>query len=143
MLSILSKTVNLYIPSQIQVRHYRVARELPALTPEQREVLLGCALGDLCIVKGKGYVNSRLQFAQGAVNRPYLMHLYSLFENSCGSAPKIYPYRDGRETIAFNTLSSPILNEFRELFYSEGVKTVPPTIGELLTARGLAYWAMD
>jgi hypothetical protein len=36
-----------------------------------------------------------------------------------------------------------MFNEYRDLFYSNGVKIVPPTIGELLTARGLAYWAMD
>jgi hypothetical protein len=26
------------------------------------------------------------------------------------------------------------------LFYKEKVKTVPKNLGELLTARGLAYW---
>jgi len=36
-----------------------------------------------------------------------------------------------------------MFTEFRDLFYPNGVQIVPPIIGELLTARGLAYWAMD
>jgi len=43
-------------------------------------------------------------------------------------------------SISFNTLSSPIFNEFYGLFYPEGVKIVPHTIGDLLTARSLAYF---
>lgn len=45
---------------------------------------------------------------------------------------------------AFETLSFPCFNYYRELFYnSEGKKIVPTNIGDLLTPRGLAYWIMD
>jgi hypothetical protein len=43
----------------------------------------------------------------------------------------------------FNTRSVPIFNEFLSLFYPKGVKTVPPNIGDILTARALAFWAID
>jgi len=61
----------------------------------------------------------------------------------CGTAPKVYTRPSGRASISFQTLSSPIFTEFHDLFYSNGVQIVPPTIGHLLTARGLAYWSMD
>jgi hypothetical protein len=37
----------------------------------------------------------------------------------------------------------PCLNYYHDLFYKEKVKTVPKNLGQLLTARGLAYWIMD
>jgi hypothetical protein len=55
-------------------------------------------------------------------------------------APKVYTRPTGKAYISFQTLCSPMFNEYRVLFYSNGVKIVPPTIGELLTARGLAYF---
>jgi hypothetical protein len=72
-----------------QIREYRRPAVLPPLTPELREVIVGCALGDLYIVKGKGYVNARLRFGQGYVHSAYLMHLYSLFKDYCITAPKV------------------------------------------------------
>jgi hypothetical protein len=37
----------------------------------------------------------------------------------------------------------PCFNELYDLFYVNGVKIIPLNIGELLTARGLAYLSMD
>ena len=55
-------------------------------------------------------------------------------------APKVYTRPTGKAYISFQTLCSPMFNEYRDLFYSNGVKTVPPTIGDILTARSLAYF---
>jgi hypothetical protein len=71
------------------------------------------------------------------------MHLYSIFEPYCGTAPKVYTRPTGKVYIRFTTLSSPKLTEFHDLFYSNGVKTVPPTIGDILTARSLAYLLVE
>jgi hypothetical protein len=91
-----------------------------------------CVLGDLSIIKGKGVVNPRLQFLQGACNFEYLMHLYDIFQTYCGTpgAPKVsshYNKQTGKRHghIGFNTLSSPIFLEFNSLFYKDGVKFVP------------------
>jgi hypothetical protein len=100
-------------------------------------------LGDLHIQKRTANSNANLQFWQGIVNAEYLMHLYSLFESYCGSAPKVYTRHSGKANVYFNTLTSPVFTEFNSLFYLDGVKHVPANIGELLTARSLAYWAMD
>jgi len=129
-----------------QMRQSRTPRptDFPtSLPPELQEVLVGCTLGDLSILRGKRSDNARLQFWQGIVNAEYLMHLYSLFESYCGSAPKVYTRHSGKANVYFNTLTSPVFTEFNSLFYLDGVKHVPANIGELLTARSLAYWAMD
>ena len=77
--------------------------------------------------------------------------LYDLFKNYCNSGPKY----DGRKLslnsnsekvysrVYFQTYCLPSFNYYHQLFYKDGVKTIPINIMELLTARGLAYWAMD
>lgn len=47
------------------------------------------------------------------------------------------------QSIYFDTLTYEAFNYYHELFYSDKTKIVPLNIQELLTARGLAYWAMD
>jgi hypothetical protein len=87
-----------------------------------------------------------IQFWQGIGNAEYLMHLFSIFESSCRTPPKVSTFSlnsTGKSYQNYCTLSSPLFTEFLDLFYPCGKKRVPPNIGELLTARGLAYWAMD
>jgi len=60
--------------------------------------------------------------------------------------PKLYAIkREAGEygQINFQTLSFPFFDELYDLFYVDGVKIVPATIGERLTPIGLAYWAME
>jgi hypothetical protein len=76
------------------------------------------------------------------------MHLYSLFQSYCGSQPKhstatLKSTGRSYERLSFSTLSSPIFTELHSLFYLKGIKVVPAGIGDLITARSLAYWAMD
>lgn len=95
--------------------------------------------------------NTRLQFKQSKINEEYIYHLYSLFENYCGSIPTNIKTFDSRPTkykyyysIKFNTYSLPCFNKFRELFYNtKGVKILPEEIEYNLTPRSLAYWIMD
>ena len=51
-----------------------------------------CVLGDLSIIKGKGVVNPRLQFLQGACNFEYLMHLYDIFQKRSAFPGSQYPF---------------------------------------------------
>nr|CAJ00336.1 putative LAGLIDADG homing endonuclease [Rhizophagus intraradices] len=120
----------------------------PALSSTQREILVGGLLGDLSIYRAKVTHNARLYVQQGSVHKEYLNHLYSVFQNLCSSEPKWSLSLDKRsnttyETLRFNSRSLPCFNYYRDVFYPEGVKIVPANIGELLTARGLAYWSMD
>lgn len=117
--------------------------EIPS---ELKEVIVGLALGDIHIRRRKKTHNTYLCLKQSIKNEPYIMHLYELFQEYCNMTPRI---RDTRllgkmhESIYFDTLSYSAFNKFHDMFYKEKVKIVPSNIEELLTARGLAYWAMD
>jgi len=43
----------------------------------------------------------------------------------------------------FDTLTYQAFNYYYDLFNKNNIKIVPKNIGELLTAKSLAYWAMD
>ena len=115
------------------------------------EIIIGCMLGDLSAEKPSVNSNTRIQFKQSLKNKLYIEHLYSLFQEYCGSQPLILSNFDSRpnkmkeyKAIKFQTLSLPCFNKYRELFYSEnGVKHIPNNLEDLLTERGLAYWVMD
>lgn len=74
-------------------------------------------------------------------DKEYIFHLYSLFKPFCNSAPKIVPAKVGEKThhsIIFDTLTSEKFNYYH-VSLCDKIKRVPTNIGELLTARGLAY----
>jgi len=104
-------------------------------------------LGDLSAEKSSIKHNTRLQFRQSEVNKDYIYHLYSLFEEYCGSPPRHMFRFDSRPnkmktdySIKFQTLSLNCFNKYRDIFYtSEGVKVIPRTLETLLTAKGLSY----
>jgi LAGLIDADG DNA endonuclease family len=124
-------------------------RESFNLSPELKQILIGNILGDLCLQKQTPNSNVRLLFEQGSINQKYLLHLYLLFKNYCGTKPKItnrkLDSRTGKinSRIKFSTFALPCFNEFYDLFYLNGKKMIPLNIEELLTPRSLAYWAMD
>lgn len=47
------------------------------------------------------------------------------------------------QSIFFDTLTYEAFNYYYDLFYNNKKKIVPSNIEELLTARSLAFWAMD
>lgn len=115
------------------------------LTPIQQEMIVGGLLGDLSIVRAKPSHNSRLAVRHSTDQTAYTMFLFSVFKNLCTAnlVPKVGSYIDSRTgntyyNISFFTRSLSCLNEYRELFYPEGVKIVPQCIGALLTELGLA-----
>nr|AFN06075.1 hypothetical protein [Glomus sp. DAOM 229456]AFN42490.1 LAGLIDADG homing endonuclease type 2 [Rhizophagus irregularis]AGJ98058.1 LAGLIDADG endonuclease [Glomus sp. DAOM 240422] len=133
-------------------RFYRVSAKVNmVITPVLHEILVGSMLGDLTAERNNIRSNTRLHFKQSIINREYIEHLYSLFQDYCGSPPKTMSKFDSRPdkmkeygAIKFVTLSLPCFNIYRELFYnSEGKKILPENLEELLTARSLAYWIMD
>lgn len=77
-------------------------------------------LGDLTAEKPGINSNTRLQFKQSLKNRIYIEHLYSLFQEFCGSKPIIMSKFDSRpnklkeySSIKFQTLSLPCFNQYR------------------------------
>lgn len=116
-------------------------QDIPA---DLKEILVGLALGDLYLRKRAK--NTSLHFKQSIKNEPYILHLYTLFQEFCKMTPKIkdahLKYKT-HQSIFFDTLTYDTFNYYYDLFYKNKNKVVPSNIEELLTARSLAYWAMD
>lgn len=113
--------------------------------------------------RGKPTHNTRLQIDQSYPEKEqYVMSLYKLLEPLVTMSPTVLTRTDKRngsvtKSIYFRTLSMPCLNYYYDLFLAppprwferseaardNKVKIVPGNLGELLTARGLAYWIMD
>lgn len=116
----------------------------PHLSKELQEAIRGLVLGDLYI--RRRFVNASLKFKGSAKHEEYIRYLYSLFSPYCKSEPKIRPAKLGDKihySIGFDSLTNPLFNYYHELFYKDKMKIVPESIGSLLTARGLAFWAQD
>jgi hypothetical protein len=101
---------------------------------------VGLALGDLDIRRRN--TNTCLCFKQGLINKGYIIHLYTIFQEYCKMSPRIYNEAKKskvHQSIVFDTLTYPAFNYYHELFYRDNKKIVPLNIQELLTPRGLAY----
>jgi hypothetical protein len=132
------------------------------LTKEQRaaitipqakeEILVGLALGDLSMKRHQAKTktaNPVLLFEQGLIHKDYLLHLYGIFQDFCTTPPKISDRLPSKVTgktysrIRFQTVSLPCFNNLFDSFYSEGIKTIPSNIGQLVTPLALCYWLCD
>lgn len=110
--------------ASILSRFYRVSAKVNMVkTPVLHEILVGSMLGDLTAEKNSIRSNTRLHFKQSTINRDYIEHLYSLFQDYCGSPPITMSKFDSRPdkmkeygAINFVTLSLPCFNIYRELF---------------------------
>jgi hypothetical protein len=99
------------------IRYYRTPRDLPPLTPELRDIIVGCALGDLTIVKNRGSLNAFLKFGQGAVNSEYTI-IFIAYSNSIAALllPLFGPYMFGPKTqVRIHTLTHGLVNTTVEL----------------------------
>lgn len=120
------------------------------LTDEQKEILVGTLLGDAYLERAKPTHNARVQFLQTFPGHAeYLTILYVKFMNLAISPPKVVIRKADKRTgnvyceMVWKSPTYPCLNMFHDMFYVNGKKVVPANIGDLLTARALAYWIMD
>ena len=116
------------------------------LSDVQREILVGILLGDACLETQNAGRSYRLKIEQGIGHADYVQHLYWVLRDWVLSPPRPKQGQTRGVTtlnLAFQTVSHLELSVYGELLYRDRRKIVPDTIGELLTARGLAYWFMD
>lgn len=119
------------------------------LNLEQREAIIGIILGDGFLERAKPTHNTRLQIEQSYPEKEeYVNSLYKLLEPLVNKTPVILTREDKRnnsitQSIRFRTLSMPCLNYYHDLFYKNRIKSIPKNLGDLLTARGLAFLIMD
>ena len=112
----------------------------PALSPEERSVVIGSLLGDATIDKSFQFSVSHCEAQLGYIN-----WMYSKLKNICTRPPvRTVKTTDSKSYVGYR-LSSYVTDEMEELrneFYPEGKKIVPKIVGELDTL-GLAVWYMD
>ena len=123
------------------------------ISTDLESIMIGLLLWDGHIEKRRDNGNSRFHYGQSAStdhHTLYFYHVFGLFSHYCaeGYKPQIrFSMRKGyvkqHNSFSFVTLSLPLFNNYRQLFYKEGVKIIPKNIGELLTYKSLAYSIMD
>jgi hypothetical protein len=91
-----------------QIRQSRIPRDLPPLSPELREVLVGCILGDCHAQRRSANGHTRLQFFYGESNSAYVQHVHSLFS----------AYRTTRHITGSALVLSPLLFSMSLILYS-------------------------
>ena len=105
-------------------------------------------LGDASIQtqnKGKSF---RLKFEWGNKNKPYLDHVYNLFNEWVLSNPhkksRVSPNGNIIINWGFQTISHEAFNSLADLFIKYNKKSISNSlIQNNLTNRGLAFWIMD
>ena len=117
------------------------------LTKLQKEILIGCILGDLHIEQSLNGQTARLVFEHSIKQKAYMQHLYFHFKDWVPGELSIKNRnRNGRisQTLVFKTRYDGVFRFYRKQFYnSQGVKIISRLIHRLLTPIALAYWYMD
>lgn len=125
------------------------------LTQKQREIIVGCILGDLHLQTQSNGKTFRCCFEQGGKkfsHKEYLLHLYDYFQGFCTPAMVPKKVANKRSNWAFSTRSLPIFSFYGNLFYAVDPKTGkrvkrlptrPNLLQKFITPLSLAYWFMD
>lgn len=113
----------------------------------QKSILIGTILGDAYLQK-TGEKNARLRLEHGFKQKEYFLWKVNMLSQFFQGKPKyierIHPlsrqiYRYWRH----QSQSTSYLGKLRNLFYPQGRKEIPSSIGALLTPASLAVWYMD
>ena len=119
------------------------------LTNTQNQILYGAILGDSHVEMGQSLrCKARVRFDHAAQERDYNEW------KKCALAPystplrevKVFDKRKGKyyKKVRFDTLTLPIFNKLRKMFYIANTKMVPSNISRYLTSPlALAVWYLD
>lgn len=134
-------------PNSKLVKEYK--NSLTKLNAEQFKASIGLMLGDASLQSQNNGKTYRMKFEWGNKNKPYLMHVYDLFDEWVLSPPhektRTSPKGNPVTNWGFQTISHPAFNDLAKLFkLSNKKKGISKSlIKDHLTAKGLAYWFMD
>lgn len=117
----------------------------------QKEVIVGCLLGDAFMETTTGGDTWRLGIEQGNKQAIYVYKKHELLSSLSEKMEKPRPKGGKSTNITFWTPRLPLLKVYGDAFYQripdsfpvKFVKVVPKQIEEWLTPRGLAFWYMD
>lgn len=114
------------------------------LTEFQQAVLAGTLLGDTSIAK-HGH-HHRLFIKHKSAHRALVEWKYEVFRDFVTMSLNDFDQQlNGRRypCVQFVTRTSPIFTVWRERFYRERTKIVPPNMADLLQPVSIAAWLMD
>lgn len=113
------------------------------LSPKQKEVVIGCILGDGYLRKLEGRRDAFLEINHSIKAKEYVDWKWKILESIAASPPKSRRQNKGlwKEAYRFFTRQHPELTELWEKFYKNSKKIVPK--GFTLTPLSLAVWFMD
>ncbi len=118
------------------------------LTSKQKEVLIGTLLGDGILELNGRY--PRLRIDHSRKQKAYVEWKYEVFCNlTTGGIKYSFQKLDSRTKkryshCKFDTISTPLLNEFYRMFYVNRKKRIPGNIIRILNKPlSLAVWFMD
>jgi len=117
------------------------------ITIRQRKIILGLLLGDGHLEKNGRYV--RLRIDQRLNHKDYVYWLYGELANLVPGKPRIIRETDRRtqktySRLHFSTYSLKEFEEWRNNFYVNRKKIIPPNIENILKSPvSLAIWLMD
>jgi hypothetical protein len=132
----LSSTVN-------YPKYTRIIQNLINIPIEHYSIFIGILLSDAWLQCNPGKGNARLGLKQTLNNSSYLLDVFFKLSHYCPSYPRIT-----RATVKgirhfalqMNTRAMPCITELYNMFYVNGVKTVPKDLYNLLTPEALAHW---
>ena len=106
------------------------------MTSSQQQFIVGTLLGDGCLLQTtKGYC---LRLHHGVRQKDYIEWKYQIMKSLVNTPPKLC-----RNAYYFRTVTNPVFDWYRKVFYKGKTKIIPENIKEILTPLGLAVWIMD
>ena len=158
------KNVGDILPTPVWGKNPKNFRQNKKLSSLQRIVLVAILLGDGNLSTNDGGKTYRLTFSQSESHKNY-PHVYSIFQEFCFSPPKrayreiVFPQNKQNDVgktpqgrYKFNTITPPCFRFYAHQFSPKygkkyksgiGIKRIPKSIKQFLTARSMAYWFMD
>lgn len=110
-----------------------------SVTQEEREIIVGCLMGDGTLTKaGKNY---RVRLEHQAKHREYVDWKYQKLARLCLNEPK---YVRQHNSYRFGTVGYQELNQWRMEFYgTDGKKRIPESMVQIISPMSIAIWFMD
>lgn len=113
------------------------------------QIVIGNILGDAWMERKSPTSNARLRYEQISPKHDerfyYTYNYYALYCAGNSTIRTRTDKRTGTTNVSnmFSTRAMPFFTFFYELFYVNGIKTIPNDIGSYLTPVAVAFWIMD
>lgn len=113
------------------------------------QVIIGNILGDAWMERKSATSNARLRYQQTSPKHaPRFYFVWKFYALWCAGFATLITRLDKRSNttryvLMFSTRAISFFTFYYELFYVNGIKTIPLNIAEHLTTVSLAFWIMD